>query len=303
VLPERDLVAVERIVNFTSDPQYKLAFKSMLDEGISGKRKFCTPILLLSEDVKYIRFDADGLLKNYSVEKLWKESRKSSNWSEFESKHLKKFEDATVTLNSPTLAYLFEMAFFRFSEGDPYASPTPEGTFNSKSCNCIGNSVFLEYCSEKNGYNFDKFDKNPETVYPPDDKSEIHETNATCLIATNFFTGDGILAGIGHEVVAEKKDGKIYLRDATNWWHNPGPFNSIKDMVEANSTGEFYISRIQDYHPWRVRGFILSEPLKEKMMKDESFKRNMKGVLATSPTRSKENAEYNKWAIDYFDSL
>lgn len=297
---ERDIAADEEILALASDPQNKQAFESMLDEGIPEKRQFCTPLLMLSYDIKNPTIDIPGLLKDYSVEKLWKKSFKQS---EFYSKHLKSFEDATVTLNSPILGYLFEKNSLQFTEGDPYMSPTPLEVFNSKASNCIGCSVFLEYCSEKNGYDLDKFDNNPETIYPPNDKFEIHKTNATCMIATNQFTEEGILKEIGHDVVAEIKDGKIYLRDATGWWRSTGPFNSIKDMIETNYPGEFYIARIQDYHAWRAGGLILSESFKEKIMEDKSFKVNFMEMLKASPYNDKENIEYNKWAIEYLDGL
>lgn len=302
-IDEKDIKAVEKILALASDPKYTPAFLSIDSVGIKDKREYDAA----EEALLWAAFDNKNLsdfLEPYSLEKLIKDAWTNTSTSRNYSKdRWGDYDEVVARLNFPEGAYWYTEKNFIFELQPIYNWSSSKVFLNKRVGDCSEFATFVVNCLlEGGGYYLDKFEKTPETVYSPDDEVKIHETNAACLVSAVLFDGDGTVSMLSHDTPAVKIDGKIQNYDATDWWTNKGPFNSVSDMIEANTSIKFYVGIIGDGQPWRMDGLVLSEDFKKKML-DKSFKKNVMSQLLSSPYNSKENIENNKWAIEYLDNL
>lgn len=214
-MDEEDNEAIEDIAYLASNPKYKPAFESMLDEGIRDKRKYCTPLQALLWVAYDREFDGSNPLNNYSLANLindaWSNTTTSKN---FTSEKWQDFDEVVDRLNSPRLVsiYMINNIAYDYEEAKnvPHRFAPPRDTFLRRKGICNEQARFALYCLLNNGYDYDNFEA---------------KDNATCMLGIDIDTLRG------HDVCLFKEKSLFYTID--NGWIR-GPFGSVE--IAADST-------------------------------------------------------------------
>jgi hypothetical protein len=234
-LDEREIKALARILKLAGDPAYTRTFESILDEGIPGKRKFCTPLLLTLYLAATQGINMENLLNNYSPENLWEELGRSAEWKQFSLSHLSKFEDAIDMFNSPVFPYLWlkDNITYKYDFG-PGEWSTAKELFTARVGDCEDYATFITYALLHNGWYFDDFDK--------------HDDYAACSLIIARIVGDpskdeivnkvnkgeasSMRMAEHHFVTLVKRQNKVYCYDATLWDWPRGPYKGIREAAD-----------------------------------------------------------------------
>jgi len=165
---EKALKSVENIAHdallYSAKEQIERMIRTMLDEGIKGKRKYCSALeawfWLASEEVpdetrnpSYSIFQTNALLRFSSVPELVRHSwRYSSASAKYTSDKWKDFEVVVDRLNSPRLLWIYMSSNFAYSTTTPWRDIPPEMVFRMKRGDCWTQHAFAMYVLTKNGY-------------------------------------------------------------------------------------------------------------------------------------------------------
>lgn len=133
------------------------------------------------------------------------------------------FDKVTDRLNSPALilSYMRENLSYdlekyqRFLAGEDWGWDTPEEVFYGKKTNCGGYAIFALYCLQKNGYEYDNFEKN--------------KSNAAIMLGcwnSNVPNHRDV-----HTVLLYIEKGLFYTIDVVS---KKGPFNTIEEAATAS---------------------------------------------------------------------
>lgn len=151
----KDDEAIKDIAHLASNPKYKPAFESMLDEGIGDKRKYCTPLQGLLW-VAYDRgFDGYNPLKNYSltglIENAWKNTTTSQSYA---SERWQNFNEVVDRLSSPKLVeiYMQDNLSYSYTLYEAEGVKSAKQIFDDKKGACYDHALLAGYCLKKNGY-------------------------------------------------------------------------------------------------------------------------------------------------------
>ncbi len=157
-IEEEDIKAVKNILQLATNPKYKVAFESMLKEGVPRKRKYSTPL----EALFWIAYD-DGLkpydLEYYSLENLitkaWRNTTTSNN---YKSERWKDFDEVIDRLNSPYLVNIWvrdNLAYdFTKAKSD---KPLIQYVLQGKKGVCRHVAAFATECLTQAGYKVKNF--------------------------------------------------------------------------------------------------------------------------------------------------
>ncbi len=244
-IDEKDNEAIGEIAYLALRPEYKAAFESILDEGIKGKRKYCTPLQALLWIAYDREFNKYNPLSDYSLTKLMNYAWKITTTSNiYQSEMWADFDVVVDRLNSPYLISLYTMENFlydyerlaKIEAGDESVlTPlTPEQMFERKKGICYDYAHFELYCLMNNGYVYDSF--------------EFHADGAAChLYAGNPLAPRG---RNGHHTCLFIDGGSFYIIDTTNGPGNPGikgPFKTAKEAADA-TWSKWSIFEFRDQH-------------------------------------------------------
>lgn len=295
-IDERDIKAVGKILALASDPKYTPAFLSIDSVGIKDKRAYSAEW----EALLWEAFDDKNLsdfLEPYSLERLIKDAWTNTSTSRnYGHNRWSDFDEVVARLSFPEGGYWYIKNNIKF-EIDLGYGKIPKELFVKKVGDCDDYSTFITHCLLMNGYDLDKFEKTPETVYPPNDKSEIHETNAVCTLLIYM----GISGAYGHAVAVVEDKNQLFVFDATPFEKkNIGPFKNSTDLLDTLLPG-WTVAVMCDDQPLRVIGVIRSKDY-QRSLQNKDFRNEVKNVLKSSPFFKKEVAEHNKWMIENLDS-
>jgi len=149
----KDVEAIEDLV-YLAGLGYKDVFELMLNIGIKDKRKYCTPLQVLS----WVVYDEEpekleDILKNYTLEKLieygWRQSSTSNN---YKSERWENFDEVVDRLNSPKLVSLWLGDNTVWSMNDISFTKSAKEFFLSKEGACMRHALFATYCLINWGY-------------------------------------------------------------------------------------------------------------------------------------------------------
>jgi len=231
-IEERDISASDEIFNLASNPKYREAFESMLNEGIQDERKYCTPLEALLWIAYDKEFHQNNPLDDYTLGKLlvasWQNTKESDN---YKSERWKDLDIVRDRLNSIQLVirysidnftYDLDLYYRRYDTSMKTAIPVPWlnslELFESKRGACGDQTGFVIDCLYRNGYTYDRFD--------------INKDNA---IAGLWAAGGNTL---GHIIFLFIENGEYYSYDVSGKWRGDsnrgvknGPFKSIHDAA------------------------------------------------------------------------
>jgi len=133
------------------------------------------------------------------------------------------FDKVTDRLNSPALilSYMRENFSYdlekyqRFLAGEDWGWDTPEEVFYGKKTNCGGYAIFALYCLQRNGYEYDNFEKN--------------KSNAAVMLGcwnSNVPNHRDV-----HTVLLYIEKELFYTLDVVS---KKGPFNTIEEATTAS---------------------------------------------------------------------
>jgi hypothetical protein len=241
----KDAEAVEDILALASDPKYKSAFESIINEGIKDKRKYCSPLealLWIAYDRKFDKSTDNPLEKwsndsveKKSLEKLIKDAwRNTSTSNNYKSDRWENFDEVVDRLSSPELVtrYMLDNISYDCTEWRKYSETewpkylktgkypkvqTTQQIFTDKSGCCVDHAMSAFYCLSQNGYMYDNFD--------------VYKNNATSiLIVRPMFNST-----VGHATCLYVQDGEFYIIDTGRSADRgiKGPFKTIEEAVDA----------------------------------------------------------------------
>jgi len=151
--PEYDTNFVKGIENIAS---VCLLFKAsreniqaMLDEGVKGKRKYCTPLQALLWLGKKVLWDENyNPLQNYSPRLLLQKA-----W-DFGTDDWKDFDVVADRLSSPIAVEMYMQHHFVYSYtyGETEGTKSAKDMFVQRKGACYDHAVFAAYCLKRNGY-------------------------------------------------------------------------------------------------------------------------------------------------------
>lgn len=281
-----DLVAVEKILKLASDPNNKGVFEQILNEGIRDKRSYDAVL----EALLWNAYDKDlttlnGILKDFSVEKLIKDSwRNSVTSGNYKSKRWKNYEDVVARCISLRLAKQYTSDNFNHIP-DPYLSTytysSPKQTFDAKGGPCSGISSFMVQCCLFNGDDFDEFEK--------------HDTNAVCSLGVYTFNEYGSPTEMGHTIVVEKKNGEFFPTESTGYTSVSRSFDNIEKIAKVMFPNfSFYIIANDEVIPTTDNTKVIGSEQFKRWMKSTSYRENftntLKGFLSSydNPSEARE---------------
>ena len=204
-IDDRDLEAIEDIAELALNPKYGEAFESMLDEGIKGKRKYCTPL----EALLWVGYDRElegyYALRPYSLRRLigdaWKHTTTSD---EYNSERWQDFDEVVGRLNSPDLVSTYMQDNIEYQAEAPGQNINQRATttFAKKAGDCEDHAMFATYMLRKNGYQHDDFGR--------------HATDAVCIFDVQWGQ-IGEPVALGHAVCLYKLDGLFFYLDNSGY--------------------------------------------------------------------------------------
>ncbi len=227
---EADLEAVKDIADLcrNGDAKTAAAFAEMLDEGIPGKRAYCTPLQALL----WIAYDRDfdngnNPLADYDLEGLLDEAWILSSTSDnYNSEEWQDLDTVASRLNSPAIITKYGLdvisyddeLFALWEQGTYPPSKTVQQVFEQKKGICNEQSRFYLYCLMQNGYAYDNFDDNDHaaTALWAYEQMEPPVGHVTCLYQDG--TDDYFIIDIGGN---KQRRGIV------------GPFSSIEEAAAA----------------------------------------------------------------------
>ena len=217
--PEYDTNFVKGIENIAS---VCLLFKApreniqaMLDEGVKGKRKYCTPLQALLWLGKRELWDENyNPLQNYSPRLLLQKA-----WN-FSTNDWKDFSVVVERLNYPTAVSVYMQRLFSYSsdmvlwkQRDYWASA--KEIFSKKSGDCEDHATFAAYCLAKNGY----------------------EAYGICVYFLRPYEGaDGHVACVFRDNLTDQ----YFTIDVARNNEVNGPFKSMKEVANATATNRMW---------------------------------------------------------------
>ena len=150
----RTLDAVQHIVNsvLSASPSELNALRSMFNEGIPTKRKFCTSL----QAWLWVAYDGQEYnpLKTYSLNELLTEAwLRSSISNRFNSTRWKNFDEVVDRLNFPSLISFYVARNINFEFYVGYGRSARD-VFARKEANCADYATFQLYCLLNNGFKF-----------------------------------------------------------------------------------------------------------------------------------------------------
>lgn len=200
----KQVEALEDIENLAIKPEYKVAFDSMLNEGIPNKRKYCTPL----EELTWIAYDKEfddfNPLRNYSLESLTNEAWKNTTESNNFNSERWSYEKAKDRVNSPTLMNWFINHYLTFDMKRDNVHPQgPHVTYEVRRGVCRHAAYISTDFLSHNGYD---------------------AKNITVLYAPNT----------GHGVSSVRQDDKIWVVVDFRGDKRPieGPFKTYNDAIQ-----------------------------------------------------------------------
>jgi hypothetical protein len=239
----KDLEAVEDILELAkTDSVFGTTFESLLDEGIKGKRAYCSPL----EALLWLLYDYEGecadrgqlVSKEQSRFKFpyiptgtpvtsperdphvttltrfsWYESSTSNRFQSDKWHHL---YDVTDRLNSLDLVSLFPIEYELHERAQVQALET---TFRNRTGDCDDMASFRNYCLQKNGY--------------PGDVLNAEDHIAVCGLSFLFDPPieEGSRTSHGHAFVLVKMDNLFYSID-TGGGFSKSSYTSIEEMLD-----------------------------------------------------------------------
>lgn len=198
--------------------QNKHSFDNMLNEGIKGKRRICTPL----EAISWICLDegeskAKTMLKQSVitlVNEAWKNTTLSNRYT---SDRWIDFDEVSNRLISPKLVekYMRDNLTYAYTKGELEGVRNVENIFNSKMGACYDHSLFAAYCLKKNGY----------------EAKGMHVEFKKLL--QNYFSGHVVC------LYRDPKDDMFYTIDVWNLKNEIfGPFKNAEDAAESSCHGQ-----------------------------------------------------------------
>jgi hypothetical protein len=238
-ISDKEIEAIDDIVQLALDSRFKVAFVSLLDEGIKEKRKYCTPLQALLWIAYDREFSQDNPMQDYTLKRLideaWVNTTTSMN---FTSSRWLDFNDVTDRLNSPRLVsiYMVSNISFDFDEAHslPHRFAPPTETFSRKKGICNEQSRFALYCLLNSGYSYDNFNL---------------VTDGTCDLGIDIDTLSG------HDVCLVKEKGIFYTIDNGNL---RGPFPNVVAAVDSTANRV----NIVPWHNYYFRDLNLATTIK-----------------------------------------
>ena len=152
-IDDRDREAVEDIASLALNPKYEEAFEAMLNEGIKGKRKYCSPL----EALLWVAYDRElnGYypLRPYKLGKLANDAWKNTTTSEsYASERWQDFDEVVDRLNSPMLVREWVNHRLRYDYSRVHLVQTPEATFDLTAGVCRHAATLATECLLSGGY-------------------------------------------------------------------------------------------------------------------------------------------------------
>lgn len=207
----------------------------MINEGLSEKRKYCTPLqgLFWIACDRNINKDNPLIGNQFTVEALLEDAWTNTKTSKyFSSEKWKNFEEVTDRLNSPQLIALY----MKFNVSYSYTPNEKEGVksakeiFTAKKGACYDHALLASYLLKKNGYN-----------------------NAWGTSVSFDKIVDGFYAGHIGNIYENPIDKQYYSMDFNEggYYYVHGPFNSVEKAAEKicsiGSWGKAALKKYQCY--------------------------------------------------------
>ncbi|MBM4447373.1 MAG: hypothetical protein FJ023_08535 [Chloroflexi bacterium] len=230
-IDEKDNEAIREIAYLALRPEYKVAFESILNEGVKDKRKYCSPL----EALLWVAYDKElddehNLLEKYSLTELLKEAWVMSAESNYYSDKWKDFDTVISRLSTPQLVSMYMIQNIQYDyEKFPKVVETgtvvyrkPNQTFRDKRGVCGEQSSFALYCLLHNGYYYDDFENHTDRaacILRIKNAEMLHVTDAKGPISEWI---------IYHEVCLYSDEGQFYYIEGGSI---KGPFATIEEAA------------------------------------------------------------------------